>query len=250
LETNSNKGVRVGLADLRFDKTTLRESIVAKIEQMILSDELKAGSKLPSEIALASSFCVSRNILREALNTLKERGIVAVRSGDGTYVVKPELVTVTNAINRLVLLSKISYDEVFEVRTALEVLAVGLSISNAGYSNFETFEYLLDQMRHNANHASKYTELVFNFHMEIAIASGNRLISAVLNSLHSILIDIFVDAYRDYEKTIPEMIEDHAKLVRLIRERKREAAERHMIRHISRSRSRIASKYKRKGGQR
>jgi GntR family transcriptional regulator len=59
-----------------------------RIEAMIYQDEFPIGSQLPTEPALAESFNVSRGTLRQALSELARDGIIARRSGAGTFVIR------------------------------------------------------------------------------------------------------------------------------------------------------------------
>ena len=45
-------------------KANLSSQIANQLEELILSQELKAGERLPGEIELAEQFGTSRNILR------------------------------------------------------------------------------------------------------------------------------------------------------------------------------------------
>ena len=70
-------------------KTRLNEEVVTRIKRLIYSKELKVGEKLPSERDLAARLKVSRVILREALRSLEQSGLVEIRPGlkGGAFVV-------------------------------------------------------------------------------------------------------------------------------------------------------------------
>jgi len=75
------------LAPIR--KTRLNEEVVARIKRLIYSKELKVGEKLPSERDLAARLKVSRVIVREALRSLEQSGLIEIRPGltGGAFVV-------------------------------------------------------------------------------------------------------------------------------------------------------------------
>src|ERR1700676_1172095 len=64
----------------------LFEQIVQQVEDSILSGQLKPGDQLPAERELAQRFGVSRTAVREAVKTLREKGLVEAYSGRGTFV--------------------------------------------------------------------------------------------------------------------------------------------------------------------
>src|SRR5512134_2148285 len=64
----------------------LYEQIVRQIEQRIVAGDLKSGDQLPSENELAKQFAVSRTAVREAIKALREKRLVAIRPGVGTFI--------------------------------------------------------------------------------------------------------------------------------------------------------------------
>lgn len=70
----------------KIDYPTVTEEIIDQILNAIRDNVYKPGDRLPSEPDLASQFNVSRNSLREALNSLAEQGIIYRQRGIGTFV--------------------------------------------------------------------------------------------------------------------------------------------------------------------
>src|SRR5262250_375768 len=64
----------------------LYELIVQQVEESILKGQLKPGDQLPAERELAQRFGVSRTAVREAVKTLREKGLVEAYTGRGTFV--------------------------------------------------------------------------------------------------------------------------------------------------------------------
>jgi len=65
----------------------MRVVIYRQIYEKINSGDFKQGERLPSESELCKIFDVSRTVIREALITLEEDGIIETRRGKGRYVV-------------------------------------------------------------------------------------------------------------------------------------------------------------------
>src|SRR5512135_3605389 len=84
------------MGNLDFDSPTpnyravrtsrLFEQIVQQVEESIFNGQLKPGDQLPAERDLAQQFGVSRTAVREAVKTLREKGLVEAYSGRGTFV--------------------------------------------------------------------------------------------------------------------------------------------------------------------
>lgn len=71
----------------RPSATSLKhEQIAAELERDIRTGRMVRGLRLPGETALADRFAVSRNTVRAALRELSDAGLIATRSGKGSFV--------------------------------------------------------------------------------------------------------------------------------------------------------------------
>ncbi len=98
------------------------EEVAEQLKQSILSAQLRAGDKLPSERDLAEQFQVSRLAIREALRSLQNAGFVAARqgSGGGVFVTDLTFEQLSNAYLDLFVADKISIPELLELRLLVE----------------------------------------------------------------------------------------------------------------------------------
>jgi GntR family transcriptional regulator, transcriptional repressor for pyruvate dehydrogenase complex len=64
----------------------LPDEIARSLSEKIASGALAPGDRLPTEAALAESFGVSRNVVREAIARLKYDGVIETRQGLGAFV--------------------------------------------------------------------------------------------------------------------------------------------------------------------
>ena len=75
-----------------LNRVNLYERVADHLEQMILnSDDSQwgEGEQLPPEQELADEFGGSRNVVREAIKLLKERGLADPKNGVGVYITRP-----------------------------------------------------------------------------------------------------------------------------------------------------------------
>jgi GntR family transcriptional regulator, transcriptional repressor for pyruvate dehydrogenase complex len=68
-------------------KGSLSDQIYACVVEEILRGDYKASGKLPTEVAMAERFGVSRPTIREALARLRSDGVIESRRGSGSHVV-------------------------------------------------------------------------------------------------------------------------------------------------------------------
>ena len=128
-ETKLNRSFDEGAHDLTLKRSNLYEQIADAIEKAILGlgEEgifEEGQDKLPSEQALARKFGVSRTIVREGLKLVKERGLVELRTGEGSYITKPRPEAISKVISRMILMESVSDDALRPVPLAYRALAV------------------------------------------------------------------------------------------------------------------------------
>ncbi|MCE4956324.1 FadR family transcriptional regulator [Macrococcus caseolyticus] len=61
-------------------------AVITAINEIIKSEALRAGDKLPSERYLSEQLNISRSSVREALRALEMLGVIETRRGEGTYI--------------------------------------------------------------------------------------------------------------------------------------------------------------------
>src|SRR3954470_12612848 len=75
---------------LKLDKVNrgphLSTLVASSISREIAQGRLKPGDQLPTEQALATTFGVSRNVVREAIARLRSEGRVWSQQGRGAFV--------------------------------------------------------------------------------------------------------------------------------------------------------------------
>src|SRR4051812_37590145 len=94
------------------------DDVVTQVRDAILSGEVTAGERLPSERELTEQFGVSRNTVREALRALEAVGLVEIRLGSrgGAVARQPDAATVGTALSTLLLFQQASVHELQEFR--------------------------------------------------------------------------------------------------------------------------------------
>src|SRR5579875_3587645 len=64
----------------------LTDQTADALREYIIENRLEPGTRLPAETSLAGSLGVSRNVLRQAVASLQNLGMLRVEQGSGTYV--------------------------------------------------------------------------------------------------------------------------------------------------------------------
>lgn len=216
-----------------LNKSSLSMQIADQLEARILQNQLKEGEKLPGEMELAERFGASRNVLREAMTTLKERGLIEVRNGSGAYVVHPQAEKLGQVVSRLVITGSVSADELFEVRMALEVRACGLAAQNATPEEIEKLQTLLDDMERSYEDSGLWAQFDYDFHILLARCTGNVLFPVLLEPLISLVTDNFNKMPLPLEARKRGMAH-HRTIMDAVKAHDRAAAEKGMVLHLQR----------------
>ena len=163
----------------------ISEEVFNQLKEAILSNDFRAGDKLPSERDLAEQFQVSRVAIREAIRALENTGFVSIRQGatGGAYVTDLTFEQLASACIDLFLANKISIHELHKVRILIEPEVARLATLNA------TPEYtkrLLGAFEAEHPPGASLTEDIASatkVHFILAEMCGNRFLEAIVNSV-------------------------------------------------------------------
>lgn len=215
------------------DRHLLSDAVAREIEQMILSDSIKSGQKLPSETRLSEMFGVSRTILREALKTLRERGLVRIEVGQGVYAMRPEEVHFRDTLLRLMRFSETTLESIYEFRIMVEVPGCNLATDRISDDEIELLEDNVAEMKTCFEDHERWVELEVEFHSTIANSVRNPLYGSLMGAITTRLSEVF---QAGLDKAKPEGIRGHTEIVAALRSRDSRAAEEAMRNHLSASR--------------
>lgn len=215
--------------NFEIKRQALYETIADRLELMILHDTTKLEQPLPSEQFLADSFNVSRPVIREALKILKERGLIATRQGAKTIVTVPSADTVTNSLNRLTQLQNISVSQLFQVRIALETLAVRIATRNCAADAVARLQEINAQIENST--PLEAARLDAQFHKTIAELSGNPMLLIMIESLRGLIADAVYDILRTWNLKA-DAVQFHQKIIHCIQSKDEDAAAEMMRAHL------------------
>src|ERR1700680_1139541 len=166
----------------------LYEQIVQQIEESILAGTLKPGDQLPAERDLAQQFGVSRTAVREAVKTLREKGLVEAYPGRGTLIRDGPAQAIRQSLG---LMTRIGQPEgtfhLAEVREILEPEIAALAAARGEKQHVFTMRAAYEAMDRPREASDAFTEADLDFHLSLAEAAGNPLILSLLDSIVGLL---------------------------------------------------------------
>ncbi len=210
----------------------LHSEIVKYVEDNIKNRILKEGDKIPSERTLASKFQVSRNVVREGINILREKGLIVVHPGKGAYVTKPDPLMITSIMERVFQNYDTTLEDILEVRQELELSIIGRAVRSAEPHDIQKLYSLYQSMDKHKNNTNLFTKFDFEFHITLAQATNNKLFAILLNSFVEMTDNVLFVITTMTPETIEEAQQQHLKLIHAIEEKNEHLAEEVMKEHM------------------
>ena len=217
--------------------------IVSALQADIHEDRLQPGQKLPTESELMNRFEVSRTVVREAISRLQASGLVETRHGIGTFVMAPQeqsnfriapedFATVADVISLL------------ELRISLESEAASLAAQRRDDSHLQNMAAALTAFEASIAESSDAVPSDFQFHMEVARATGNRHFADLMTYLGTMIIprtriNTASSAPEGRLAYLGRVHTEHQNIYNAIRQRDADTARTAMRTHLSNSRERL-----------
>lgn len=176
----------------KLKRPTLNQRVYSRLRTLLLNGHLPPGAQLDERI-LAEEMGVSRTPLREAIGHLAKEGIVEYRPFRGNFV-------------RTFTAKQVK--DLYQVRKALESLAMRLAIPKLSQEHIAEISLILDQV-HAAlaqGDIDGYTEADRRFHAAILHITGNETLIDALQRL-----DAQIQVVRTLANRDPEVVERTAK---------------------------------------
>lgn len=166
----------------------LYEQVVEQIEQQILRGNLRHGDRLPTERELAEQFHVSRTVVREAVKALREKGLVQGYQGRGTFITNGTARAVRHSLGLMMQISAAkSATDLAEVREILEPEIAALAARRATKQDLVAIQRAVAIMDTTLDDADAFVEADLQFHLTLAQATQNPLISTLINPIVDLL---------------------------------------------------------------
>ncbi len=220
------------ISQFSLSRVNLSQQIADHLEEVILSSPTcKVTEKLPGELKLANQYNVSRPVIREALKLLQERGLITLKNGSGAYVTRPENDTVMNAINRIMQVDRIKSDDLTQMREILELSSVDRAVQCVTDAQLKEMDEILSKFEDKSLPLKERVKLDEQFHIAIAQATGNELLSMFVGVLTSLLRDYMGKGIL-IEGGIEDAIKRHREIYQALLDRDAKAVHQAMVEHL------------------
>jgi GntR family transcriptional repressor for pyruvate dehydrogenase complex len=152
----------------------------------LISNDLSAGDKLPSQRELAETLNVSLPSVREPLATLQAIGVIDVRHGSGMFVSeRPALGTLLRTLTSI-LMREVSFEELFAVRETVEVENCRAAARLAGEGDKEALRRQCEKLR-RVSSSEEFLSADVEFHLLVGEIGGNELWVLILDMVRTMI---------------------------------------------------------------
>ncbi len=211
--------------------TSLKDIFVSRLEKLIIAGELAIGQKLPSERDLAQQLNVSRPVVHEGLVELAARGLVTLRPRSGAVVNDYRKVGSITLLSSLInyhqgMLEPKLFSSLLEMRIHLETEFARLAAINRSTEQLAEIQNHLQKETEALQDRSDHfhiTDLDFEFHLLISLATDNIIYPMILNSFRQVYTNLSGQFFRD-NSVAEKVFNFHREMVRAIEKKDSESA--------------------------
>ena len=198
----------------RVKRDSLSKQISDKLEYMIESGEYAVGERIPTEPELMDIFGVSRNTIREAVQSLTWAGILEVKQGDGTYV------RTSNRFhaNMKQKYAQVSLGDIKETRTCIEATIAHLAALRRKDEDIAQIRTAFSKRCSLNTNIKENTKADMDFHMSIAKACHNKILIDLYQSISDYLESHITERNLGSPLTAEEIDLLHEKLFQAVRD--------------------------------
>ncbi|CAB1061697.1 hypothetical protein D1BOALGB6SA_6472 [Olavius sp. associated proteobacterium Delta 1] len=227
METDILKRKYVGEGMFRpLKKQRFSDQVADLIQKKILEGNLAISTNLPSEKEMAGEFQVSRSVIREALRILEISGLVLIRKGPtgGIFVSNVYHEPIKRSLNNLIASGEVTLEHLIDARMLIEPHIAREAAQHAKSEDLKKFRDLFDDSSTHLDDPEYLKQNNLKFHLMLARASGNPVLSIMLESVFELLVEQtqdFVDL--PLEKHFFQL---HQKILKVIEAKRPEEAER------------------------
>jgi DNA-binding FadR family transcriptional regulator len=222
----------------RSDRRGLPDQIVGELLSAVARGDYPPDSRLPPEAELAALTNVSRLTLREAIKVLRDKGVLRVEHGRGTFVNPPAQ---WSALDAELLASRTALEggsarlaeRVLEARRVVEVGIAGIAAQRRTEEHLDRLSTALDRMRatHDADDVVGFSLADSAFHDGVMQAAANPFLTALFDPIRTLAEEVRITTSYAPENR-RAAIRAHSDILEAVRNGDPEAARRAVSDHL------------------
>jgi len=197
------------------EKRTISEKIVDQITKLVVTGNLKVGDKLPPERELAEMLGVGRSSLREALRSMINMGLLAVKHSEGTYIKKADANSLKPYFQWNIMLENSTLDDLIEARELIELNVVTKAAERRTSEDMRKLEETIKNMKENTDDRKTLVDYDIEFHRMLVEIAGNSIMLSMIEIIRSAM-EVWFSYVLSYTKNVTDTIEEHTAIMNAV----------------------------------
>ncbi|MFC9786845.1 FadR/GntR family transcriptional regulator [Rhodococcus sp. NPDC127528] len=214
------------------------EQVLSRLEQMLVSGEVRPGQRLPGERVLAGDLGVGRSSVREALRVMEALGLLKAQTGSGpnagAMIVSRPTGGMAMLMRMQVAAQGFPVSDVVQTRMVLESEVMRTLAVRRPAPDLHLALELLDSMDESTLSADEFLVLDAQFHVAMADAAGNQVVAAMMAGLRESIESYVIGGVdvASWPSTCTRLRHEHRGLVEAVAAGDPALAERRILDHI------------------
>lgn len=220
-------------------RRSLSEAVFDRIQRAIKSGAYAVDERLPTEHALAAEFQVSRPVVRDALQRLRDQGLIYSRRGAGSFVREPG---VREPLGFGQMENLVDLQHCYDFRLTIEPEAAAMAAQRHTPDGLQKIKAALSLLRDATNRQAHRADADFMFHLSIAQASANPYFATAMQALEehiAVGMRFHGMSLRSTSDGLRHVFVEHSAICDAIERGDANAAREHMRTHLTGSRNRL-----------
>jgi len=158
----------------------LSDQVFDRLRDMVVSGELAPGDAMPSERELMDRFSVGRPAVREALQSMANKGLITISHGERSRVNELNLDLALNQLDDIAKLllnaEPANLEHLKQVRRILETGTIKIAAQQATAEDVAELRALIEEQRQHIGDTQAFIQADVDFHMKVAEVAENPLL--------------------------------------------------------------------------
>jgi GntR family transcriptional regulator, transcriptional repressor for pyruvate dehydrogenase complex len=227
------------MSDSLVGRRNLADTVFERIQRSIKSGAYAVDERLPTEHALASEFQVSRPVIRDALQRLRDQGLIYSRRGAGSFV-REQGVRAPLGFGQMENLSDLHH--CYDFRLTIEPEAAAMAATRHTPEALGKIRTALTLLRDATHRQAHRADADFMFHLGIAQASLNPYFVTAMQALEehiAVGMRLHGLSLRSTSDGLARVLAEHTEILETISASDADAARTLMRKHLQGSRDRL-----------
>lgn len=227
------------MSDSLTGRRILADTVFERISRAIKSGAYGVDERLPTEHALAAEFQVSRPVVRDALQRLRDQGLIYSRRGAGSFV-REQGIREPLGFGQMENLSDLQH--CYDFRLTIEPEGAAMAALRRTPAAIQKIQTALSLLRDATNRQAHRADADFMFHLAIAQASGNPYFVTAMQALEehiAVGMRLHGLSLRSTKDGLARVLVEHTDILGAIENSQPEKARDLMRDHLKGSRDRL-----------